>query len=78
MKYPDGKEVKVGDKVKLWEKCHGVVVASIDLGEYSPDYPQKEWEYLKAGVLINSDKAGLIHYLEPEKSLELVERAERN
>jgi hypothetical protein len=74
LKYPDGKEVKIGDKVKLWEGCHGVVVASIDAGEFSSDYPEEEWEYLKAGVLINSDKAGLIHYLEPEKSLELIER----
>lgn len=75
MKYPDGKEVKVGDKVKLWEGCDGIVVASIDTGEFSTAYPEKDWEYLKAGVLINSDKAGLIHYLEPEKSLELIERA---
>lgn len=74
MKYPDGKEVQLGDKVKLWEDCYGFVVASIETGEYSSDYPESEWAYLKAGVLIDSDRAGLIHYLEPEKSLELVER----
>ena len=74
MKYPDGKEVVIGDKVKLWEGCVGTVVASIDNGEYSNNYPKEEWEYLKAGVLIDSDKAGLIHYLEPEKSLVLIER----
>jgi hypothetical protein len=76
MKYPNGKEVKIGDKVKLWEGCHGIVVASLDTGEYSTSYPEKDWEYLKAGVLIDSNKAGLIHYLEPEKSLELIERAQ--
>jgi len=75
MKYPDGKEVRVGDRVKLWEGCHGVVVASIDRGEYAAAYPKAEWEYLKSGVLIDSDRAGLIHYLEPEKTLELIERA---
>ena len=75
MKYPDGQEVKIGDKVKLWDGCYGVVVASIDAGEYRPGYPKDEWSYLKAGVLIDSDKAGLIHYLEPEKSLELIDRA---
>lgn len=74
MKYPNGEEIKIGDKVKLWEGCYGTVVASIDADEYSSDYPKAEWEYLKAGVLINSDKTGVIHYLEPEKSLELIER----
>ncbi|MHC1727309.1 MAG: hypothetical protein AB9866_15105 [Syntrophobacteraceae bacterium] len=77
MKYPDGKEVRVGDKVMLWEGCYGVVVASIDNGQYTPGYPEAEWDYLKAGILVDSDKAGLIHYLEPEKSLKLLERATR-
>jgi hypothetical protein len=71
MKYPDGQEIKVGDKVKLWEGCYGIVVASIDTGQYGPGYPEHEWGYLKAGILIDSDVAGLIHYLEPEKSLSL-------
>lgn len=75
MKYPNGLDVKIGDKVKLWEGCHGIVVASIDTGEYSSNFPKTEWEYLKVGVLIDSDKAGVIHYFEPEKSLELIERA---
>ncbi len=75
MKYPSGEEVRLGDRVKLWEGCLGVVVASLDQNEYAASYPRAEWEYLKSGVLIESDKAGLIHYLEPEKTLELVERA---
>jgi len=72
--YLDGEEIKVGDKVKLWEDCYGVVVASIDGNEYDLEYPREEWQYLKSGVLIRTDKAGLIHYLEPENSLELIER----
>ena len=64
MKYPDGKIIKVGDRVKLWKGCHGVVVACIDKDEFSSDYPKVEWEYLKNGVLIDSDQAGLIHYLD--------------
>ena len=75
MKYPTGEDVRLGDRVELWKGCAGVVVAVIDRGEYASDYPKVDWEYLKAGVLIDSDMAGLIHYLEPEKTLKLRERA---
>ncbi len=75
MNYRNGEEVRLGDKVKLWEGCFGVVVASIDRGEYDAGHPHEQWGYLKSGVLIESDAAGLIHYLEPEKTLELVKRA---
>lgn len=74
MKYADGKVVKLGDKVKLWDSCHGVVVCSIDTNEYAADFPKKEWEYLKSGVVIKTDKAGLIHYIEPDEDFQLVER----
>jgi hypothetical protein len=75
MNYPDGKKVMVGDQVKLWEGCHGTVVASMDDGEYTPQYLKADWSYLKNGVLISSDKAGLIHYIRPESSFELVQRS---
>ncbi len=74
MKYANGKEVHVGDNVRLWNGCRGVVVASIDTEEYSENYTKDEWAYLHAGILIDSDKAGLIHYLKPEKTFELLER----
>jgi hypothetical protein len=75
MKYSDGKEVKIGDKVQLWNGCYGVVVCSMDTDGYSVDYPKKEWGYLKSGVMIKTDKAGLIHYIEADEDLQLIERA---
>ena len=74
MKYSDGKEVCVGDHVKLWNGCLGTVVCSIDTEKYSVNYPKNDWEYLKSGVLIASDKAGLIHYFEGNEDLELILR----
>ena len=74
MKYPNGLTVEVGDKVELWEGCHGRVVASMDTSEYGDDYPAEEWAYLKKGVLIESDAAGLIHYLRLEETTKLLER----
>ena len=74
MKYSNGEKICVGDRVQLWAGCIGIVVASIESGKYSKDYPEGEWSYLKSGVLIASDAAGLIHYLEPEKAMELLQR----
>ncbi len=75
MKYPDGQDVKLGDKVKLGQDQGGVVVCSIDTGECSAEYPETEWAHLKRGVVIKFPKYGLIHYEEPEPDLELIERA---
>jgi len=75
MRYPSGKDVRLGDKVNLWGGAQGVVVCSLDTREYSADYPESEWSYLKSGVLILSPQAGLIHYIEPEASLTLRWRA---
>ena len=74
MKYLDGQEVKVGDKVQLWSGCYGVVVCSMDGDEYTTAYTKEEWGYLKSGVLIKTDKAGLIHYIETDEDLQLLER----
>ncbi len=75
MKYLDGQEVKVGDKVQLWNGCYGIVVCSMDTNEYTAAYPKEEWGYLKSGVMIKTDKAGLIHYIEADEDLQLLERA---
>ncbi len=75
MKYSDGSTIMVGDKVRLWEGCEGVVVCSVDTGQYSSNYPKIEWEYLRSGVLFETDKAGLVHYLHSNEDLELIKRA---
>ncbi len=76
MKYADGQEVRLGDKVKLGADDGGVVVCSIDTGEYSDGYPEAQWGYLKKGVMITFPKYGLIHYEEAEPDLQLIERAQ--
>jgi hypothetical protein len=78
MKYPDGNEVQLGDQVELWDGNRGTVVCSIDAGEFTDEYPQNQWAYLGSGVLILSEKAGLIHYKEPERELKLLGRGKAN
>jgi hypothetical protein len=74
MHYPDGQLAHVGDEVQLWNGATGVVVCSLDTVEYTTGFPEAEWRYLKSGVLIRSPQAGLIHYLEPEASFQLIAR----
>ncbi|MFZ2727852.1 MAG: hypothetical protein WAX77_16490 [Methylococcaceae bacterium] len=76
MKYLDGKEVEIGDKVELWNGNNGVVVCSIDRDEYSELYSKNDWGYLKEGVLIKSEQAGLIHFVEADEDLILLKRFE--
>ncbi len=72
MKYPDGNEVRLGDRVRLWDGNCGIVVCSIDAGEFTDEYPKDDWAYLGSGVLILSEMAGLIHYKDPEPELDLL------
>ena len=72
MKYPDGQEVRLGDRVALGDDQQGIAVCSIDTEEYSDAYPRDQWSYLDTGVLIEFPSYGLIHYKEPEATLRLV------
>jgi hypothetical protein len=74
MKYPDGQEVRLGDRVKLGQDGGGIVVASIDTNEYGSGHSAAQWAYLKQGVMIDFPKYGLIHYEEPEPELQLIAR----
>ncbi len=74
MNYPSGEKIEVGDTVKLWDGCIGVVVCSIEDSEFSDIFTKDNWAYLKEGILIKSDAAGLIHYTEPEETFLLIKR----
>ncbi len=74
MKYSDGQIARLGDQVHLWAGDEGVVVCSIDTGEFSKEYPRSDWAYLDKGVLIVSRSAGLVHYVEPDEDMRLIGR----
>ncbi|MDD4616017.1 MAG: hypothetical protein PHW76_02725 [Alphaproteobacteria bacterium] len=71
MKYPDGQEVQLGDRVELGKNEAGVVVCSIDTNEFNEICTQKDWGYLKKGVIVRFPSYGLIHYEEPEPEPDL-------
>jgi hypothetical protein len=61
MRYIDGVEVRLGDRVRIYDSDSGTVVFSIDAGEYSEGFPEKDWGYLKKGVMIRTDHGALVH-----------------
>lgn len=75
MKYADGRDIKLGDKVELWNGCFGEIVCSIDTDEYSIGFPKDDWAYLKSGVLVRTERKGVIHYIEPDEDLKLLRRS---
>lgn len=60
MKYADGNEIRAGDVVQIDSRYRGRVIASMDQNEYLPGHEQ--WSYLKEGIMVDTDFAGLVHY----------------
>ncbi|MBP0581646.1 MULTISPECIES: hypothetical protein [Labrys] len=76
MFYRDGKQARLGDRVRIHE-TQGVVVLSIDTNEFTPEFKREDWSgFLEHGVMIRFEKWGLIHYIESDEDLEFVSRAE--
>jgi hypothetical protein len=74
MRYADGQEVMLGDKVRLGDDDGGVVICSIDTGDFSNEASEAQWGYLKRGAVIKFPKFGLIHYETAEPDLVLIAR----
>jgi hypothetical protein len=74
MKYFDGQEARLGDRVKLGDDDSGIVVCSIDTDEFSVDYPIELREAFKSGIVVVFRKWGTIHYTTPESDLVLLMR----
>jgi hypothetical protein len=76
MKYADGQQVQVGDRVGLGADAGGVVVCSIEDGVFSEGYSADQWAYLEKGFMVEFSTLGLIHYEVAEEDLRLISRAE--
>jgi len=72
MRDANGREVRLKDRVKLWENHFEKIVLSIDTGEFIDRYPREEWSHLKMGVLIETDTGDLFYYDEPDEDFEVV------
>jgi hypothetical protein len=68
MKYPDGTEARLGDRVRIANGDTGVIVASMDTNEFSSEYPAKNYVHLRTGILILTDTGALVRLEEPDHS----------
>ena len=62
MKYPDGTDAHVGDRVRVSNGDTGVIVFSVDTNEYTAEYPKEDWAYLGSGVMVQTDIGALVHF----------------
>jgi hypothetical protein len=65
MKYITGERISIGDQVFIGSEeggYSGIIVAVIEDGIFTDDYPREKWEYLKKGILILTKEAGLLHH----------------
>lgn len=69
MYYIDGTKVCVGDKVSFDPNITGKIVCSIDDKQFNEKYPENDWEYLKVGVLVETNEIGLVHLEENDINL---------
>jgi hypothetical protein len=74
MMYSDGRRAEVGDRVQVWDGVKGVVVCSIDDGDYTPDFSRENWAFKERGVVIQTDDGQIFYYDEPDEDLELIAR----
>jgi hypothetical protein len=61
---PRKEQPRVGEAIQLEDGLEGLVVCSIDRGEFSTDFPASDWAYLGCGILVQTVEAGLIHWIE--------------
>jgi hypothetical protein len=74
MKYADGRDITPGDIIQIDGDYRGRVIASMDTNEYLPG--EDGWAYLGAGIMVDTDFAGLVHYtMETAEDFVLIERA---
>ena len=75
MHYINGETVRLGDVISLYQDCKGTVVCDVDGDSYDDAFPKAEWgPVLRKGVLIHSNRAGLVHMTESDGDLKLIRR----
>ena len=76
MRYFNGQDIQVGDKVRMGDDDEGIVVCDISEGKFSPSYPKSEWAYLNEGIVIMFPRYGVLHMKDVESDLEFIARAD--
>ena len=62
MKYADGTEARLGDRVRITNGDTGTVIASMDTDEYGSEATQENWAHMGAGILVRTDRGALVQF----------------
>ena len=73
MKDGNGRNVGLGDRVRLWKGRCGRVVCAFDDDRFSDKYSRAEWSHLKTGVLIEMDTGDVFYYDGPDEDFRLTQ-----
>ena len=60
MKYADGTEAHLGDRVRMTNGDTGTVIASMDTDEYGPEATKENWVHMGPGILVRTDHGALV------------------
>jgi hypothetical protein len=58
--------------VSIGKTIDGVVVFSIDTDEFSTEFPKDEWIYLGRGIMVETERVGLVHLKETDEDVEII------
>lgn len=62
MQYKDGNIALLGDSVRIDTIFRGVVVGVVENSQYADGLLPEQWNYLKKGILVDTDFGGIVHY----------------
>jgi hypothetical protein len=62
MKYADGTEARLGDRVRITNGDIGTVIASMDTDEYGSEATKENWAHMGAGILVRTDRGALVQF----------------
>jgi hypothetical protein len=77
MKYVDGIEARLGDRVRITNGDTGTVIASMDTDEYGPEATKENWAHMGGGILVRTDRGALVQFDDSHSRLLSRENANR-
>ncbi|HUB85706.1 MAG TPA: hypothetical protein VL971_08430 [Rhizomicrobium sp.] len=67
-----GRLIRLGDQVSIGGGMVGIVVFSIDTGEFSSEFPKVDWAHLGRGIMVQTTKAGLVHLADTDEDVQII------
>jgi hypothetical protein len=67
-----GRLIRLGNRVSIGNGLDGVVVFSIDTDEFSTEFPKDKWVYLGRGIMVETERVGLVHLGETGEDVEII------